>query len=125
MLISLPMCNRLKPKMLDCPVNAYDYNYRAGRHELRIFLAEATPAEVGSVESGPVEFGLCVVDPTLLVLISRFHSADKPDHVVCSFDCFYCWHRVSADERTSPPEFTEMNPWRAPVAHHDRSGRSE
>ncbi len=23
MLVSLPMCNQLKPKMLDCPVNAY------------------------------------------------------------------------------------------------------
>ncbi len=84
-----------------------DYNYRAGGHELRIFLARASSKEVTAVREGRVEFGLMVELPELFV-ISRFHGPDG--RVVASFDCSYQWHRVSSEERTEPPAWEETNP---------------
>jgi hypothetical protein len=84
-----------------------DYNFRAGGHELRIFLARATSREVKAIESGRVEFGLMVELPEIFV-ISRFHGPDG--RVVASFDCSYQWHRVDPDERSDPPAWEEVNP---------------
>jgi hypothetical protein len=86
---------------------ASDYNFRAGGHELRIFLANASKAEVAAAERGRVEFGLMLEPPELFV-VARFHGPD--DRVVMSFDCSYQWHRVSEAERTEPPAWEEISP---------------
>ncbi|MGO9108585.1 MAG: hypothetical protein ACLP9L_05065 [Thermoguttaceae bacterium] len=84
-----------------------DYNFRAGAHELRIFLARATPREIAAIETGRVEWGLMIELPEIFV-ISRFYGPDSK--VRMSFDCSYQWHRVSADERTEPPAWEETKP---------------
>jgi hypothetical protein len=78
-----------------------DYNYRAGGHEIRIFLRAAARAEVEAVRSGPVEFGF-FADPMGLFLIARFTRM--------SFDCSYQWHRVAVEDRTLPPAWEEISP---------------
>jgi len=84
-----------------------DYNWRAGAHELRIFLARATSREVNAIETGRVEWGLMIELPELFI-ISRFHGPDG--RVVTSFDCSYQWHRVSAEERTDTPAWEDTSP---------------
>ena len=84
-----------------------DYNYRAGGHELRLFMRGLSPKEVAAVRTGRVEFGLLIELPELFV-ITRFHGPD--DRVVLSFDCSYSWHRVSDAERTAPPAWEETSP---------------
>jgi len=86
---------------------AADYNYRAGGHELRIFLPRATSREINAIESGRIEFGLMVELPEIFV-ISRFHGPDG--RLVTSFDCSYSWHRVSPEERTDPPAWEDTKP---------------
>jgi hypothetical protein len=76
-----------QPHRLQWPMGA-DYNYRAGGHELRIFLPNASKAEVSAIERGRVEFGL-ILEPDLFI-IPRFYGPDG--RVVCSFDCSYQWH---------------------------------
>ena len=73
-----------------------DYNFRAGGHELRIFLGHATPREIAAVGTGRVEFGAMIELPEIFV-VSRFHGPDPQQargRVVASFDCSYQWHRV-------------------------------
>ena len=84
-----------------------DFNFRAGSHELRIFMTSLSPKEVAAVKSGRVGFGLLVELPELFV-ISRFYGPD--DLVVLSLDCAYQWHRVSLSERTAPPTWEETPP---------------
>ena len=84
-----------------------DYNFRAGGHELRIFLGGATPREIAAVGTGRVDFGLMAELPEIFV-VSRFRGPDG--RVVCSFDCSYSWHRVSPDERTDPPVWEDTSP---------------
>ena len=79
-----------------------DYNFRAGGHELRIFLGVATPSEVEAVRAGPVEFGF-FAEPEGLFLIARFGPT-------LSFNCSYHWHRVSAENRTPPPPTEDVSP---------------
>jgi hypothetical protein len=85
-----------------------DYNYRAGGHELRLFLPRASPAEVLSVREGKIGFGLLIELPELFV-ISRFY-APSSQRVVMAFDCSYSWHRISPEERTDPPAWEETSP---------------
>jgi len=84
-----------------------DYNFRAGGHELRIFLGRATPREIAAVGTGRVDFGLMAELPEMFV-VSWFRGPDG--RVVCSFDCSYSWHRVSPDERTDPPVWEDTSP---------------
>jgi hypothetical protein len=84
-----------------------DYNFRSGSHELRLFVAHLTPRRVEAVRTRPVEFGL-LVDQPLLVLVVRF--LDRSGQVVMSFDCSYSWHRVPAAERVLPPPVEETSP---------------
>jgi hypothetical protein len=84
-----------------------DYNFRAGGHELRIFLPNASKTEVKAAEKGKIEFGL-LIDPPEIYIISRFLAPDgRP---VFGFDCSYSWHMVSPDERGQPPAWEEVNP---------------
>jgi hypothetical protein len=85
-----------------------DYNYRAGGHELRLFLPSASKDEVLSVREGRVEFGLVIDHPELYV-ISRFWRPDGAK-IQMSFDCSYTIHRVNPAERTAPPAWEEVSP---------------
>lgn len=87
-----------------------DYNWRAGGHELRIFLGRATPWEIATVRTGLVVFGLMVELPEIFI-VSRFHGPDG--RVVASFDCSYQWHRTNAVERTGSVEWKESPATRA------------
>ena len=93
------------PRRRSWPERA-DYNWR-GEHELRIFLARASPAEVHSLQRGRVEFGLWTPLPELS-LISRFHGPD--DRVLLSSDRSYQWHLVPVPGRTAPPPWEETSP---------------
>jgi hypothetical protein len=84
-----------------------DYSFRAGGHELRIFMTRLSPKEIASVRTGRVEFGLLVELPEIFI-ITRFHGPD--DRLVLSIDCSYSWHRVSDAERTAPPAWEETSP---------------
>jgi hypothetical protein len=85
-----------------------DYNYRAGGHELRVFMPDLTAREIAAAQKSRVEFGLWIDLPELWV-ISRFHSpADY--RVVMSFDCSYQWHRVNEADRAAPPAWEEASP---------------
>ena len=87
---------------------AADYNFRAGGHELRIFLAGPTPEEIEAIRSGPVEFGM-FAEPEGLLLATRFGRT-------VSFDTPYQWHRALPSERVPPPPLEETSPEaRAPL----------
>ena len=64
-----------------------DYNFRCEQHELRKWVANATPDEIAAVDSGPVEFGL-LVEPPSVFLIVRFGPT-------LSSDCSYSWHMIN------------------------------
>ena len=85
-----------------------DYNFRSGGHELRLFLPNASKAEVVAVREGKVEFGL-IIDLPELYVISRFWRP-YGSKVVMNFDCSYQWHRVKPAERTAPPAWEEVSP---------------
>jgi hypothetical protein len=91
------------PRRRSWPEGA-DYNFREGAHELRIFLAGASPREVEAIRSGPVEFGF-FAGPLGLFLITRFGSS-------LSFDCSYHWQRMAetTGDRTMPPASEETSP---------------
>jgi hypothetical protein len=86
-----------------------EYNFRAGEHELRIFLTRATAAEVAAVREGKIDFGL-LIDLPELYIISRFFAPRDPARMVMSFDCSYSIHRVAKEERTPPPPSEEISP---------------
>lgn len=84
-----------------------DFNYRAGGHELVLFVGQARRSEVEAVKAGPVEFGLLVDQPLLFLVVRFLDSAGKS---VMSFDCSYSWHRVPPEDRTMPPSWEETKP---------------
>lgn len=77
-----------------------DYNYRAGEHELRIFMRDPSPAEIAAVRRGKARFALTtfgVVNPhDLIVLCYKFGGQPWGDGS-------YNFHLVPADERIPPP----------------------
>jgi hypothetical protein len=85
-----------------------DYNYRAGGHELRVFMPDLSNAEIAAAEKGRIEFGLWVDLPELWVISRFFHPTDGK--MTMSFDCTYQWHRVKEAERTAPSAWEEVNP---------------
>jgi len=74
---------------------ATQYNYRAGAHELVVFMPAPSRREVRAWEAGPWEFGL-VVRPELLFLL--FKPGDMPWS-----DAPYSWWQV---KRARPEEAT-------------------
>jgi hypothetical protein len=86
-----------------------DYNFRAGAHELRIFLTRATAAEVAAAQEGKIDFGL-LIDLPELYIVSRFFDPRDPTRRVMAFDCSYSIHRVVKEERTPPPPSEEISP---------------
>jgi len=85
-----------------CWPEAADYNFRHGQHELRLFMALPTAAEVAAIRSGPVEFGM-FVEPEGLFVVTRFGRS-------LSFDTSYQWHRVDPADRAPPPATEETLP---------------
>lgn len=73
-----------------------DYNYRAGVHELRLFLSRPRPIEVQQIKQGEANFRL-FVEGDILFLLFRFGS-------LLWGDGSYNWHLVDEEERTVPPE---------------------
>ena len=72
-----------------------DYNYRAGEHELRIFLRNPTPAEILDVRKGKARFALYSTHDVIF-LCYKFGSQPWSDGT-------YSIHLVPEDERTVPP----------------------
>ncbi len=78
---------------------AGEYNYRARTHELRLFFAHLTPADVRAVSHGPADFGL-LVHRDVLFLLYHFGKA------VPWSDAPYSLHKVAQvypDEALPPP----------------------
>ncbi len=79
-----------------------EYNFRAGAHELRLFLRGLTAREILDIDRGPAEFGLAV-EGDILFLLWRF------GHMPWS-DAPYTIHMVPAAQRTAPmPLETEQS----------------
>lgn len=73
----------------------HEYNYRAGDHELRLFLANPTPAEIRAVQEGkPIEFALYLRGPVIFFCV-RFPPI--PWAI-----CPYSWFLVLEAERMIP-----------------------
>ena len=78
-----------------------EYNFRAGGHELRMFLHGPRASEVEAVRKGECEFALVVKGPVIFFMY-RFGKA------VYWSDPSYSWHMVPEDQRTLPdPEGLE------------------
>lgn len=72
-----------------------DYNYRAGEHELRIFMRNPTSAEILDVRKGKARFALYSTHDVIF-LCYKFGSQPWSDGT-------YSIHLVPEDERTVPP----------------------
>lgn len=76
---------------------ATQYCYRDGAHDLVLFWASPTPAEVGGFCTRPVEFGLYVQQPVLFLL---YRIAD-----VCEWsDVAYNVRQLRPEEQMVPAE---------------------
>jgi len=80
---------------------AGEYNYRSGAHELRIFLGDATAAEISAVESGEAEFAFAYETPDVLMFLYRF------GRVLTWSDAPYTIHLVPQAQRTEPPSLSD------------------
>jgi hypothetical protein len=78
-------------------LEASQYSFRGGQHELVLFFSNPTPQEVEAVRRGTAEFALDVELP-LIVLCYRFC-----DGIPWS-DAPYTYHVLSEHERGLPPE---------------------
>ena len=71
------------------------YNYRAGAHELLLFLHRPSEDEVAAIRTGESEFAL-YVSGLVILLLYRFGSAIQWS------DAPYSWHLVPTDEQDLP-----------------------
>jgi hypothetical protein len=74
---------------------AVQYHYRAGGHELLMWLGRLTPRDVQAITRGPADFALAA-HPPVLFLLYRFGAA-----IPWSDTAFTVW-MVPEDERTLP-----------------------
>jgi hypothetical protein len=95
---------------------AVEYNYRAGEHELHLFLADPTPAEIQGVRIGSAEFSL-YIERDLLVLLFQFWEGQEVDEeptptlgvALPWSDAPYNWWLNAPEDRTLPnPEPTDV-----------------
>lgn len=85
------------------------YNYRQGAHELVLFFAAPTAAEVAAVRTGPLDVALHVDGP-VIDLLYRFRPPDTPStwsgvggpSAIPWSDAPFTIHLVPANERTLP-----------------------
>lgn len=82
------------PSRTQWPEGAH-YNYRSGAHELLLFFASPSAAEIKAVRQGAARFALHVRPPVLLLLWS-FAPA------LLWSDAPYSWHLVPGEERDLP-----------------------
>lgn len=73
---------------------AYEYNYRVGGHELRMFIRTPYPKEVEAVTAGDARFALVVLGD-IIFLAFQFENA-------LVGECPYSWHMVSPEDRVLP-----------------------
>ena len=77
-----------------------DYNFRAGRHELRLFMRTPNRQELTDTETGEARFAL-TVEKDIIYFCYRFGLGDWGD-------CGFSIHLVPKDERILPePPATE------------------
>ena len=82
---------------------AVQYNWRGGQHELLMWLASPSRAEISDIRQGQAEFAL-VVEPPLIVLLYRFGRA------IPWSDAPYSWHLVPEAEQTLPDTTDAIEP---------------
>lgn len=78
---------------------AVQYAYRAGGHELLMWLGSPTAREIRDLRQGPAQFALFVRQP-VIVLLYRFGEMPWSDAPTT-------WHLVPEAERQRPPSATE------------------
>ncbi len=72
-----------------------DYNYRAGQHELSIFMRTPSAGEIQSIETGPARFALAIIGD-IIFFCYRFGSGPWGD-------CGFSIHLVPEEKRRLPP----------------------
>lgn len=78
----------------------YDYNFRAGQHELRLFMRTPHPQEIAAVRNGAARFSFSTfAGPEVLFLSFGFQT---PNGGELNGDCSYSWWLVPEDERQPP-----------------------
>lgn len=92
------------------------YNYRAGGHELVLFLTRPSSREVRAVTRVSAEFALHVAsDGDPIVLLYRFSNQDSSG--LPWSDAPYSWHLVPQEERTLATAWAFGQPSSANPAH--------
>lgn len=77
-------------------LEATDYNFRCGSHELRLFFESPSDTEVRAITNGRAEFAL-YVEGDVIVLCYRFEPMGWSDQS-------FTWHLVPEDQREEPPD---------------------
>ncbi|GIW06340.1 MAG: hypothetical protein KatS3mg060_1145 [Dehalococcoidia bacterium] len=85
---------------------AVQYTYRAGGHELLLWLSSPSPREVESIQRGRASFALSI-EPPLIVLLYRFAPA------ITWSDAPFSIHLVPPAQRVLPPPLGQAEESRA------------
>ena len=75
--------------------HASEYNYRAGKHELLLFIPDVTEREIEDVRHGPADFGL-LVDGDIIFFLYRFRESIPWSEATCS------WHLIRENHKIIP-----------------------
>lgn len=75
---------------------AFDYNFRGGLHELRMFLRMPHSQEIRSTRDNPIHFSFSTWHQGTVIIVSFAIEAG------ISADCPFSIHLVNEDERTLP-----------------------
>lgn len=78
-----------------------EYNFSASGHELRLFFATPTVAEVRAVRRAPIHIGLIFAPPVIDLVW-------KIDGIGDWSDCPYSWHLLPASHRVLPEETSDQ-----------------
>jgi hypothetical protein len=78
-----------------------EYNFRQGEHELRLFYASPSKAEIAAVRAGEAHFALLAAPP-VIIFCYRFAAAPGFEAGIPWSDAPYTWHMVPEDQRTLP-----------------------
>jgi hypothetical protein len=75
--------------------HASEYNYRAGKHELLLFIPDVTEREIEDVRHGPADLGL-LVDGDIIFFLYRFRESIPWSEATCS------WHLIRENHKIIP-----------------------
>jgi hypothetical protein len=84
-----------------------EYNFRAGHHELLLFLPGVLPIEIANVRHGRARFALLAREG-ILFFLSRFG-------ILPWNEAAYSWHMVPEAERALPDPLTAEEPILLPI----------